>query len=363
MNWETILDSLPEGIVAVNARGTVISMNQAAQQITGCSVASGVGSPYRRVFRRGPWISDLLADVTGGEGGTIRAEGRIAGLWGRPLPVRASASPIVDAEGHRRGAAVVLQDLTLQAGLEADLQRARNLSSLGEVVAGLAHEVKNPLSGIRGAVQLLAREIEGRAAGEEYVRLVLREVDRLSGLLEQLLQLGARGALEIAAVNVHEVIDHVLALAGGEREGQSVEYVRLFDPSLPPVRGNRDALVQVLLNLVRNAIQALAANEGERVLRVSTRMENDYHFAAGASDGGRTRLVRIDVEDNGPGIPAELQPNLFSPFVTTKPKGTGLGLAVSHRLVSDLGGTIRLESEPGRTVFRVILPVWGGREP
>ncbi|MGH7857902.1 MAG: two-component system sensor histidine kinase NtrB, partial [Candidatus Binatia bacterium] len=300
-------------------------------------------------------------DVLRGDRGGIRAEGEIASLWRKPIPVRASASPTLDSHGHRTGVAVILQDLTLQVGLEADLQRAQSLSHVAGVVSGLAHEIKNPLSGIRGAVQLLGKEVGTRPSAADYVSLVLRELDRLTELVERLLQLGARGKLPAGAVNVHEVIEHVLALTAGDAADASVRIVRFFDPSLPMVNGHRDSLIQVFLNLLQNAIQAVSSvGEPElREIRVSTRIETDYHFAPASGEGsGRTRFLRVDVEDTGPGIPADLQSSLFSPFFTTKPKGSGLGLAISHRIVSDHGGTIRFESVPGRTAFRVILPAW-----
>ncbi|MGH7819201.1 MAG: two-component system sensor histidine kinase NtrB, partial [Candidatus Binatia bacterium] len=310
-------------------------------------------------FRHDPWVSDMIEEVLAGDGGGIRTDGEIASLWRKAVPVRASASPTVDSQGLRTGVAVILQDLTLQVGLEADLQRAQSVSHLGAVVSGLAHEIKNPLSGIRGAVQLLGRETGSNPAAADYVALVLRELDRLTHLVERLLQLGARGKLPPGAVNVHEVVEHVLALTAADSERASVKVVRSFDPSLPMVKGHQDSLIQVFLNLVQNALHAVSAvPEGApREIRLSTRIETDYHFAPASGERRRrTRFLRVDVEDTGPGIPADLQPKLFSPFFTTKPTGTGLGLAVSHRIVSDHGGTIRFESAPGRTVFRVILP-------
>lgn len=361
--WEHIFQSLEEGVVAVDAEGLVVSINQAAEQLTGCSASSALGQHHSQVFQRNPWVSALVEEIGQGDQGGIRAEGEIVRPWGRPVRSRASASPIHDAHGHPTGAAVILQDLTLQSGFEEDLQRAQSLSNLGAVVAGLAHEIKNPLSGIRGAVQLLGTEVGGRAPAGEYVRLVLREVDRLTKLVEQLLQLGSRGRLQRSAVNVHQVVDHVLALVAEPAARDGVRLVRSFDPSLPPVSGNADSLIQVFLNLVQNAMHAVTSQPAERPRQVTltTRIETSYHLAAprGADEApARGRFLRVDVEDTGPGIPEQLQPQLFAPFFTTKPKGTGLGLAISHRIVTDHGGTIRFESAPGRTLFRVILPAW-----
>ncbi|MGH7804104.1 MAG: two-component system sensor histidine kinase NtrB, partial [Candidatus Binatia bacterium] len=253
------------------------------------------------------------------------------------------------------GVALALHDLTLQRDLEIDQQRAQNLQQFGTLVAGLAHEIKNPLSGIRGAVQLLDADLEPATRGREYVALVLREVDRLTRLLEQLLELGTRRSIEMTSVNVHRLIDHVLDVTRPTADREHVTVARLFDPSLPGVLGQSDALTQVFLNLVQNAIQAFggSTDDGSRELRITTRMETDLLVSG---PRGRNRYLRVDFEDNGPGIRADAQAHLFSPFFTTKPKGTGLGLAISHRIVTDHQGTIRFESEPGRTLFRVILP-------
>jgi two-component system, NtrC family, nitrogen regulation sensor histidine kinase GlnL len=351
--WSTLFENLEEGILAVDEEGRVTHMNQAAEQLTGCSRASASGRSHRRVFRQSPWVSQLLESVAAGRPGHIRAQGEVAIPWGRASLVLASASPLLDARGTRLGAVVALHDLTLQRSLETDQQRAQNLSQFGVLVAGLAHEIKNPLSGIRGAVQLLDVDLEPESRGREYVSLVLREVDRLTRLLEHLLDLGSPRPLEHVAVNVHQVIDHVLEVTGAAADREGISIHRLFDPSLPPVAGQPDPLTQVFLNLVQNAIQSLATTAGEtgrrREIRVSSRMPRRR---------SRNRFIRVEVEDTGPGIPSEIQPSLFSPFFTTKPKGTGLGLAISHRIVSDHRGTIRFESEPGRTTFRVILPCW-----
>jgi two-component system, NtrC family, nitrogen regulation sensor histidine kinase GlnL len=359
--WTQIIESLEEGVIGVDAEGRILSMNQAAEQLTGCPIGSARGRHHDQVFAEAGWISELLEGVRRGDQGSLSAEGTVRSLWQKAIPVRASASAILDSSAQRVGAALILQDLTLQRALETDVRRAQSLAHLGVMVAGLAHEIRNPLGGIRGAVQLLSAEVGPGSTGREYIELVLREVDRLTKLLEQLLELRPRGPFIPKPVNIHQVIDHVIALLDDGAKRQRTPIHRFFDPSLPEVSGDPDALTQLLLNLVQNALQAVATlPEGApRILRLTTRMETDYHLAAKPrAERGRGRLLRIDVEDSGPGIPAEVQPNLFAPFVTTKPKGTGLGLAICQRIVADHGGTIRFESEPGRTLFRVTLPAW-----
>jgi two-component system nitrogen regulation sensor histidine kinase GlnL len=363
--WSQIIDSLEEGVIDIDEDGDVRSMNQAAEQLTGCSLGAAHGRHHTKLFADSPWISELVESAYRGEGRSLSAEGNVYGLWQRPLPVRASASSILDSEARSTGVALILRDLTLQRSLETDVQRAKSLAQLGVVVAGLAHEIRNPLGGIRGAIQLLAAEIGPRPSAKEYIDLVLREVDRLSKLLGQLLELRPRGPGKPEPVNVHRVLDHVIALVDENAKRQSTRIVRFYDPSLPAVRGDSDALTQLFLNLVQNAVQAVAgASRGRGEIRLTTRVETDFHVTtAAARERGRGRMLRIDVEDDGPGIAPDVQPNLFSPFVTTKPKGTGLGLAICQRIVSDHGGTIRFESAPGRTLFRLTLPAWEGPLP
>jgi two-component system nitrogen regulation sensor histidine kinase GlnL len=362
--WSQIIDSLEEGVIGVDADGRVVSMNQSAEQLTACSVSAARGRHYSELFEGSPWVSELVQEADGADRRSVSAEGSIRGLWEKEIPVRVSASGIFDAGAHRSGTALILHDLSVQRNLETDVRRAESLAQLGVLVAGLAHEVRNPLGGIRGAVQLLAGEIGPHPTAHEYVNLVLREVDRLSKLVSQLLELRPRGHFTPQAVNIHRVIDHVLALVEAAAREQSVRVSRFFDPSLPELRGDPDALTQLVLNLVQNALQAVSSSLTEpREVRITTRLETDYHVTPQVSrERGRTRLLRVDVEDNGPGVPREVQANLFSPFVTTKAKGTGLGLAICQRIATDHGGSIRFESAPGRTLFRVMLPAWD-KEP
>jgi two-component system nitrogen regulation sensor histidine kinase GlnL len=232
---------------------------------------------------------------------------------------------------------------------------------LGVVASGLAHEIKNPLAGIRGAAQLLQGRVRQDSSAVEYTTVMIREIDRLSGLLEQLLKLSAPPPLEARRVNVHKILTEVLLL---ERETLS-PHQRIhtrFDPSLPEVLGDEAQLAQVFRNLIKNALQALVGRRGGE-LTITTRMATNFHLlrsetqhANGASRKGR--VLAIDFADNGSGITPEHLSRLFTPFFTTKTKGTGLGLAVSQKIVAQHGGTIRAESDPGQgTVFHVYLPV------
>ena len=241
------------------------------------------------------------------------------------------------------------------------MQREDRLAQLGVVAAGLAHEIKNPLAGIRGAAQLLQDRVSTDPSAVEYATVMIREIDRLSSLLEQVLRLSAPPRLEFWPVNVHKVLTDVLLLERATAPS-GVKILTHFDPSLPDVLGDEAQLAQVFRNLIKNGLQTLADRQNGE-LRISTRMVTDFHLLRSEEKGRhgsarRGRFLVIDFADNGSGIAAEHLSRLFTPFFTTKSQGTGLGLAVSQRIAVQHGGTIRVESTPGQgAIFHVHLPV------
>jgi two-component system nitrogen regulation sensor histidine kinase GlnL len=231
---------------------------------------------------------------------------------------------------------------------EAALVAQQRLSR--RIIRQLAHEVKNPLGGLRGAAQLLERQLPDREQ-KAYTRVIIEEADRLAALVDGILRAG--GAPRPEEINLHRITDHVAQLIEAEKP-QGVEIVRDYDPSLPPVTVDRNQMIQVFLNVARNAMQSV----GERG-RIIFRTRALTNFTVG---GERHRLVlSAEIEDNGPGIPDELKETIFYPLVTGKATGTGLGLTIAQDLVSRNGGLIEFTSEPGRTVFQIRLPVAGGR--
>jgi two-component system nitrogen regulation sensor histidine kinase GlnL len=209
------------------------------------------------------------------------------------------------------------------------------------------------LAGIKGAAQLLRRDFGDEHAVREYADVMIREADRLTSLLEQILTLGSPAPAQLEGLNIHQVIQEVLLLV---RESPGAKGVRIecdFDPTLPPIWGDARQLKQVLLNLVGNALDALG---GSGIVTLTTRMETDFHIVRGPR--GHARLIRVEVTDNGPGIAAEHLPHIFDPFFSTKTQGTGLGLAISHRIASEHGGSLRALPHPRRgTIMTLNLPV------
>jgi two-component system nitrogen regulation sensor histidine kinase GlnL len=213
-----------------------------------------------------------------------------------------------------------------------------------ELVRGVAHEIKNPLGGIRGAAQLLERDFPD-SQHREYTRVIIREVDRLQNLVNRML--GPNRAPEKHLINVHEVVEHVRRLI--EAEARAVTVVRDYDPSIPELEADKEQLIQAMLNLARNAMQAVA--EGGRIT-LRTRAKRQITIG-----GQRHRVVaQIDIEDDGPGIEESMQERIFYPMVTTRAEGTGLGLPIAQYLIQSHGGVIECKSRPGCTVFSIMIP-------
>jgi two-component system nitrogen regulation sensor histidine kinase GlnL len=344
------LASIQDGVVVLDSLGRIVELNPAAEQLTGLSAAHAVDTEVATLFRGSPWVAELAARTLAEGAARGRSEGALAS-GRREVMVSAACAPVVDGTGFVRGAVLVLHDLTLQRTLEATTRRADRLSSLGTVARGLAHEIRNPLGGIKGAAQLL----RGALSDPELVRctdIIVREVERLDGLVEQLRELSTPPRLQLEPINIHRVLNDVLALEQRTPAWGAIVLRTAFDPSLPAVAGDRAQLTQVFLNLVKNAVEALG---GAGELAVSTRLEARFHIRHRT---GRGRFLSVLVEDSGPGIPEEHQAQLFSPFFSTKPRGSGLGLALCHRIVTEHRGTIAHEPRPGGgAAFRVTLPV------
>ncbi|MBF0359050.1 MAG: hypothetical protein HQL70_10625 [Magnetococcales bacterium] len=231
--------------------------------------------------------------------------------------------------------------------LEGDQRLNETLDSLGNMAMSVAHEVKNPLAGIRGAAQLLEMELKSKSA-IACTELIRTEVDRVTLLLDKLLGLAEDQFVQEKEVNIHEILNHVLQVCAHSQPAPK----RDFDPSLPNIIGDRDKLIQLFLNLTQNAIEATGP-DGAVVL--STRISSHVRSERGL----RRQFIVVEVQDNGPGIQPAFLKKIFLPFITTKQKGTGLGLAISQKIVNEHDGLIEVKSKPGRTVFRVLLRVVG----
>lgn len=265
----------------------------------------------------------------------------------RRYGVAAQGAPLPEMPGS---VVLTLHDASTAQMLDRQLNFRGAARGASAMAAMLAHEVKNPLSGIRGAAQLL--EQGASEADRELCQLIQDETDRIKNLVERMDMFSDR-PIEQVGVNIHEVLDHVrrIALSGFAAQ---LRIVQDYDPSLPPVWGNRDQLVQILLNLVKNAAEAVNPRDGE--IQLITAYHHGVRIAVPGSAERVHLPLQVLVRDNGPGIPEEVRPTLFEPFVTTKRGGQGLGLALVAKLVADQGGLIECDSRPGRTTFRLSLP-------
>ena len=347
---DALLAAVPHPLVGVDTSGVIIFANPPAEQFFAMSAAMLKRQALSSLLPFGSPIVSLIDQVraqntTVSEYAVDIATPRLA-----PRAVDVHLSPIADADG---GVVVMFQERSIAQKMDRQLTQRHATRSVTSMAAILAHEIKNPLAGIRGAAQLIEQN-----AGEEdraLTRLICEETDRIRKLVDRMEVFTDGRPLERAPVNIHEVLGHVktLARAGFARD---VTFVESYDPSLPPVMGERDRLTQVILNLVKNAADALAGRaDGEIVLQTAYRP--GVHLTVG---GTRDRLalpLEVSVRDNGAGVPQEVQASMFEPFVSSKPKGQGLGLAIVAKIVADHGGTIECESEPRRTIFRVRLPM------
>jgi two-component system nitrogen regulation sensor histidine kinase GlnL len=345
--------------------------NPAAEQLTGLAEAQVLHRPCAEVFASTPAVSAMV------ERTRTLAQNQSCGeetLFGhqKALPVRVSCSPIWGTQGQIQGTALIIQDLSYQKKLEDESRRNDTLVRLGGLVAGLAHEVKNPLGGIKGAAQLLARRFADQREVTEYTGVMIREIDRLSRLVEELLTFGSPRVPSFVPVNIHKILHEVLALMATELNAKQIVVRLEIDPSLPDVPGEEAELTHVFLNLVKNALEAMP---GPGTLTVTTRMETDFYILrrsvpaaaerSGAGQGGSMpvpqalgKFLRVGLADTGPGFDEADLERVFEPFFTTKPRGSGLGLAICERIVAAHGGDIHAEN--GRrcgAVITVTLPV------
>lgn len=352
-----ILNVLPLPVLVIGADNRVIEANLAAQAFFDMSDAM---LARHRLSEIVPFGSPLLSliDAIRRDGGSV-SEYRVD--LGTP---RIGQDRIVDIFAARSSEdsdeiVVMLQEKTIAEKMDRQLTHrgaARSISALGSI---LAHEIKNPLSGIRGAAQLLESTVPDE--DRPLITLICEETDRIVKLVDRFEEFADGRPMEREPVNIHSVLEHVkrLATSGFARH---IRFVETYDPSLPPLYGNRDHLIQIFLNLVKNAAEAIGPDAVDGEIELSTAFKAGVRIAIPGSPTRVALPLEIRVRDNGPGVPADLVRHLFDPFVTTKTSGSGLGLALVSKMVGDHGGIVECESLPRRTVFRVMMPMFVARD-
>lgn len=348
LSTSTILNALPDPVMAVDEAGRVRYVNPAAEQFFGAGKSVLCSQTLAEIAHYDSPLT-ALADQ-------VREQEISVAEHAVELSTPRTGMQHVDMHGvalteYPGWVVITMQRRSMAQTMDRQLNHRGAARSVTGMAAVLAHEIKNPLSGIRGAAQLIEQEV--RADDRPLTRLIQDEADRICTLVDDMEMFSDESAIDRGAVNIHEVLDHIVRVAenGFARD---VRFTALYDPSLPAVLGNRDQLLQALLNLIKNAAEALPEEGGEITLRTAYRQGMRVGVA-----GSRDRLnlpLEVSVQDNGVGISDELAPHIFEAFVTNKVGGTGLGLALVAKTIRDHGGVIEFDSQPRKTVFRMRLP-------
>jgi two-component system, NtrC family, nitrogen regulation sensor histidine kinase GlnL len=342
-----LLDNLITAVIVLDQKLNLCHLNLAAEMLLGVSGEQALGKPISYCFTEAGGVPEILTEAIrfNNHFTKRRVTWRLHTL--QEITVDYSVSPNADMQ------VLILEVQPLDRLLRISREEAllSSQETTRNLVRSLAHEIKNPLGGIRGAAQLLARELVSQDL-EEYTRVIIDETDRLRNLVDRML--GPNKPSERKSINIHEVLEHIATVVKAEAE-KKISILRDYDPSIPDLLADKEQLIQATLNVVRNAMQALLENPTERapLITLSTRIQRRYTI-------GRRHyplVIRVGITDNGPGIPANLIEDIFFPMITGRAEGTGLGLAIAQKLINQHHGLIECNSRPGCTEFAIYLPL------
>lgn len=341
---KAIIDNLTTAVLLLDTDLRVLAMNPAAEELLDVSANQVLGTNAERLFPETALFAAALARAAASAAPFTEREMRLA-VASQTVLVDCSVTPI----GENREVARLLVELVQvdrYRRITRDEQGVARSASVRALMRGLAHEIRNPLGGLRGAAQLLERELADDGL-KEYTQVIVHEADRLQNLLDRML--GPRGLPNKRSINIHEVTERVHALLSAEAPA-GIRLSRDYDPSIPPVHADPELMIQATLNVARNAVQAL---DGNGALHLRTRVQRRFTIGQIC----HRLVVRIEVHDDGPGVPEELREHVFFPLITGRSDGTGLGLSIAQSLMHQHDGLIEFTSVPGATTFSLILPV------
>ncbi len=343
-----VLNALPHPVLTIDAGNVIGFVNSAAEVFFDSSAAMLTGQPLSALVPAGTWLFRIIDQARAAESSFSDYDLLLESPRLGARMVNIEISPVGEGGGEL---AVMLTKRSIANRLRHQFRFRNSARSISAMAAMLAHEVKNPLSGIRGAAQLLEQTVDSKET--ELTRLICDETDRICALVDRMEAFADERPIRRTAVNIHEILEHCRAVAA-TGFGRHVALAERYDPSLPQAYGNRDILIQLFLNLLKNACEAVPESGGKVTLSTAYR----HGMRVALDDGGRVELpLQVSIEDNGPGIPDDLRASLFEPFVTSKSTGSGLGLAVVGKAVADHGGIVEVDSTCRGTTMRVILPI------
>ena len=344
----SLLNSMSDSVIALGKDNKILFVNHAAEQFFGAGALILNGELLKHLIPSDAPIISMIEQCR--KSGASVSESNVY----LESPRIGSHEVNIKANVLLKNSSIVIltiQERSIVHQIDRQMTQRGAVRSVTAMAAMLAHEVKNPLSGIRGAAQLLEEVVGGENV--QLTKLICDETDRIVNLVNRMDPFTNNLPVERSAINIHEILDHVLTLA---KNGfaKHLRLTEVYDPSLPAVYGNRDQLIQVFLNLIKNAAEAAPISGGE--IQLSTRFRHGTRLALSSGKGHVDLPLEVSVRDNGEGIPDDIKPSLFDPFVTTKKNGTGLGLALVAKIIDDHGGMIDLKSAFRRTEFLVLLP-------
>jgi len=356
--YTLILENISDAVIAIDQQGMIVFFNSAAQHLTRLSDKQTLHRSFFDCFSKQKTLC-YLARITLDEGRSISSHEtvtlKISTQQQRQVSV--TASPILSASHQQQGAVIVLHDLTQVHSLEGATRHADQLTMIKTMAAGLAHEIKNPLGGIKGSAQLLQIELEGNTELQEYTQLIVREAERINRIIEELLDLSRPRKAQLESVNIGQLLNEIVTLQKNTAPDRGIRFKWQLDPSIPDISGDHDLLTSLFLNLIKNGCEATPDHSE---ILIETRIDAEYHLSL---PGTRpTPMVQVSISDQGSGISATELEKVFTPFYTTKAGGNGLGLPICQKIVTDHEGLLQFIDRPaGGTRVKVSLPLFHTR--